>query len=103
MTGFEYLLICLMIPIAYVVVYIAGKFDVITLFIQMLTESVERYNRKNNENTRTLTIEYETFPEDDMTVLSVVDPETDTAIFMANNEEADKLYEYLTQYEQGRK
>lgn len=48
---------------------------------------------------RTLTIEYETFPEDDMSALTVVDPETDTAILTVNNEKADRLYEYLTQYE----
>ena len=48
---------------------------------------------------RTLTIEYETFPEDDMSALTVVDPETDTAILTVNNEYADRLYRYLTQYE----
>ena len=48
---------------------------------------------------RTLTIEYETFPEDDMSALTVVDPDTDTAILTVNNEDADRLYQYLTQYE----
>ena len=48
---------------------------------------------------RKLTLYYETFEEDDMTVLSVADEETDTCIFMVNNEEADRLYNYLTQYE----
>ena len=48
---------------------------------------------------RKLTLYYETFEEDNMTVLSVADEETDTCIFMVNNEEADKLYNYFTQYE----
>lgn len=59
---------------------------------------IAEWNREEKFN-RTLTIEYETFPEDDTSVLTVVDPETDTAIFMANNEKADELYKHLTQYE----
>jgi hypothetical protein len=48
---------------------------------------------------RKLTLCYETFPEEGVTVLSVGDDETDTCIFMADNEDADMLYEYLTQNE----
>lgn len=48
---------------------------------------------------RKLTLCYETFPKENMTVLSVADEETDTCIFSVSNEEADRLYEYLTQYE----
>ena len=48
---------------------------------------------------RKLALCYETFPEEGVTVLSVGDEETDTCIFMANNEEADRLYKYLTQNE----
>ena len=48
---------------------------------------------------RKLTLYYETFEEENMTVLSVADEETDTCIFMVNNEEADKLYNLITQYE----
>lgn len=48
---------------------------------------------------RKLTLCYETFPEEGVIVLSVVDDETDTCIFMADNEDADMLYEYLTQNE----
>ena len=48
---------------------------------------------------RKLTLYYETFEEENTTVLSVADEKTDTCIFMVNNEEADKLYSYLTQYE----
>ena len=48
---------------------------------------------------RKLALCYETFPEEGVSVLSVVDDETDTCIFMVKNEEADRLYEYLTQYE----
>lgn len=48
---------------------------------------------------RKLTLYYETFEEENMTVLSVADEETDTCIFMVNNEEADRLYNYITQNE----
>ena len=48
---------------------------------------------------RKLTLYYETFEEDNMTVLSVADEETDTCIFMVNNEEADELYNLITKYE----
>jgi hypothetical protein len=48
---------------------------------------------------RKLTLCYETFPEEGLSVLSVGDEETDTCIFMTKNEEADRLYKYLTQNE----
>lgn len=48
---------------------------------------------------RKLALCYETFPEEGLSILSVGDEETDTCIFMANNEEADRLYKYLTQNE----
>lgn len=50
MTDIDYMVACLLIPIAYVIVYIAGKYDVITLFIQILTEKVEEMTRKENEH-----------------------------------------------------
>jgi hypothetical protein len=48
---------------------------------------------------RKLALCYETFPKEGLSILSVGDEKTDTCIFMVNNEEADRLYEYLTQNE----
>ena len=44
--------------------------------------------------TKTLTIEYEKFEEDDITVLSVV--ENDTVLRMFEGEESEELFDILT-------
>lgn len=49
MLDYEYMLVCLMIPAAYVIIYIAGKYDIITLFLDGLAEKLEAYNRKQDE------------------------------------------------------
>ena len=36
MTDFELLLACLLIPMAYVVIYIAGRYDILNLIYKML-------------------------------------------------------------------
>ena len=41
MNDFEIVLMCLLIPIAYVVTYIAGKYDILSLVMKMLQEKVE--------------------------------------------------------------
>ena len=45
MTDFELLLACLLIPMAYVVIYIAGKYDMIKLICKMF----ERKLKENDE------------------------------------------------------
>jgi hypothetical protein len=42
MTYFEILLCCILIPIAYVLIYIAGKYDILGRLIEMLEEKTER-------------------------------------------------------------
>ena len=59
MSDIEYIFACLMIPIAYVVVYTAGKADVITLLLEMLTEAAEKYNN----DWIVLTDDVESYPE----------------------------------------
>jgi hypothetical protein len=41
MTTFETILCCLVIPAAYVLIYIAGKYDILSLVCNMLKESVK--------------------------------------------------------------
>ena len=46
---------------------------------------------------KTLTIEYEVFKEEGITVLSVIDNEMDTVINMFKGEKAENLYKLLTE------
>lgn len=46
---------------------------------------------------RKLTIEFEVFEEEKVTVLSVVDAETDTVLNMFEGEKAESLYKLLTE------
>jgi hypothetical protein len=41
MTTFEIILACLVIPIAYILLYIAGKYDILNIVCQMLEEKVK--------------------------------------------------------------
>ena len=48
MTDFEMFLCCLLIPIVYVLTYIAGKYNLINLICQMLAEQCKKYNQKGD-------------------------------------------------------
>lgn len=43
MIDFELLLACLLIPVAYVAIYIAGKYDMITLICRMFEEKCKEF------------------------------------------------------------
>ena len=51
MSEFEYIMACLLIPIVYVVTYIAGKYDLITLICKMLERKCEEYLERNDGDT----------------------------------------------------
>lgn len=42
MTDFENVLLCLLMPIAYVLTYIAGKYDLLNQIIEMLEENLKK-------------------------------------------------------------
>mgnify|MGYP003291350384 CR=1 FL=1 len=46
MSDFETLMMCFLVPCVYVVTYICGKYDVITLIGNMLQERVDEYVEK---------------------------------------------------------
>lgn len=46
MSDFEAGMLCFLVPVAYVLTYIAGKYDIITLVINMLQERADEYTRK---------------------------------------------------------
>lgn len=48
MTDFETVLICALIPIAYILTYIAGKYDILSLICKMLEEKAKQY--KDNKD-----------------------------------------------------
>ena len=50
MTEFEYIIACLLIPMAYAVIYIAGKYDVLALIAKYLAKKAEELNRKETEH-----------------------------------------------------
>ena len=49
MTNFEMFICCLLVPIAYVLIYIAGKYDLIMLICKMLQEQCEKYSDKEGD------------------------------------------------------
>ena len=49
MTDFEMFLCCLLVPVAYVLIYIAGKYDLIMLICKMLQEYCEKYSDKEGD------------------------------------------------------
>lgn len=52
MSVFETVLCCLVIPIAYILIYIAGKYDILRLVCEMLKETCERYTEYEEEFSR---------------------------------------------------
>ena len=49
MNDFEYVLLCFLVPIAYVVTYIAGKYDIVSLLCKRLEEAVKEYSEKQEK------------------------------------------------------
>ena len=49
MTDFEMILCCLLVPVAYVLIYIAGKYDLIMLICKILQEYCEKYSEKEGD------------------------------------------------------
>ena len=49
MTEFENFIACLLIPVAYVLTYIAGKYNLLHIICKMLEERVEKYNENKKE------------------------------------------------------
>ena len=49
MSDLEIVLLCLIIPLAYVLTYIAGKYDLLTVIANMLQEELEKLNERNEE------------------------------------------------------
>ena len=47
MSDFEMMLTCLLVPVSYVLIYIAGKYDVLNLICKMLEEKVNEYIEKD--------------------------------------------------------
>lgn len=43
MSDFEIILACMLIPIGYVLIYIAGKYDILSLICKKLQETVDEY------------------------------------------------------------
>ena len=46
---------------------------------------------------KTLVVEFEIFEEDEIKVLSVVDPEKDAVVKMFNGQEAEQIFKNLTE------
>jgi len=46
MSEFENILLCFLIPIVYVLTYIAGKYDVLSVICKMLEEKLKEYEKK---------------------------------------------------------
>lgn len=46
MSEFENTLLCFLIPIVYVLTYIAGKYDVLSVICKMLEEKLKEYKKK---------------------------------------------------------
>ena len=49
MSEFELVLICLIIPAAYVLTYIAGKYDLLAIIGKMLQERLKEVNKRDEE------------------------------------------------------
>lgn len=50
MTDFEMFFACLIVPIAYIVTYIAGKYDILYQICKLLESSLKRIREQENEN-----------------------------------------------------
>lgn len=49
MSDFETVLICLIVPVAYVLIYIAGKYDILSIMAKILQEKIEELNKKESK------------------------------------------------------
>ena len=49
MKDFEYLLMCFLVPVAYVMTYIAGKYDLLSILCKMLEEKEEKIEEDKHE------------------------------------------------------
>ena len=52
MREFEYILLCLLIPVIYVRIYIAGKYDILSLICKMLDEQAKNIKKKRMKRCR---------------------------------------------------
>ena len=50
MKDFEYLLMCFLVPVMYVMTYIAGKYDLLSILCKMLEEKAEKIKEDKHEN-----------------------------------------------------
>lgn len=50
MSDFEMVLICLLIPLDYVLIYIAGKYDVLSVICRMLEQKAKKYIERNKDS-----------------------------------------------------
>jgi len=50
MSDFEMFIACLIIPIAYIITYIAGKYDILYQICKMLESSLKRIIEQENEH-----------------------------------------------------
>lgn len=46
MSDFENVLLCFLVPIIYILIYIAGKYDILNLICQMLEENCKEYKER---------------------------------------------------------
>ena len=46
MSDFEYFLMCILIPIVYVLTYIAGKYDILSVICKILEEKAKKYKEE---------------------------------------------------------
>lgn len=46
MSEFEYILTCFLTPVVYVITYIAGKYDILSLICKMLEEKAKEYGEE---------------------------------------------------------
>lgn len=49
MSDLEIVLLCLIIPVSYVLTYIAGKYDLLQVIANMLHEELEKLNEREDE------------------------------------------------------
>lgn len=50
MSEFEYVLVAFLVPVVYVLTYIAGKYDLLALICNMLQEKLEEFNQGRDES-----------------------------------------------------
>lgn len=50
MSESENILVCLLVPIVYVLTYIAGKYDVLSVICMILAEKAEKYLKEKEDD-----------------------------------------------------